>query len=393
MPRGWVVMSAPPTSPRAWILQLGNDQLTPKACYYGNELVRRGLHTYYFSEDRSGLSRSTIERHELPAEIVPRGLLRRSWRLVQIIRRLRPRAVELFLSAKPWHLLAYLMILRLFRVPIVVWCRGEIRDYEKHHPLRRFAFRRVIRASRAVLLRELHMDDVLERNGVVARETTSFFPNSVPLGPEPNLDGRRTILYMNALRAWRHPELVVEAAHLLRDAIPDLRVRIVGATSGRASYLSSLGPVEEGVQARIRELGLETIVELLPFTDRPADHFRDAAVFLLPADIVFCNYSLIEAMAAGVVPIVADVDGADLIVEDGVSGFLVPRDANAIAERVRLLLEDEPLRRRMAMEARRRIAERFSVESAAARLFEIYASVIAEPAPRARAEPVPASPE
>ena len=42
----------------------------------------------------------------------------------------------------------------------------------------------------------------------------------------------------------------------------------------------------------------------------------------MPADIVFANNSLLEAMSCGVVPLISDMPGASMIVEDGKSGFI-----------------------------------------------------------------------
>ena len=69
-------------------------------------------------------------------------------------------------------------------------------------------------------------------------------------------------------------------------------------------------------------------------------------------------YVIYEALACGLPCIVSANAGS--AVRDGIEGFVVPvGDTEAIADRLRRLAEDEPLRRRMAIAARAR-AERFA---------------------------------
>ena len=83
--------------------------------------------------------------------------------------------------------------------------------------------------------------------------------------------------------------------------------------------------------------------------------------------------SLIEACASGRPIVTTNSIGCKDTVEDGVNGFLVPvRDSRALAEKLKVLIDDPALRRRMGRESRR-IAERdFSLEGVVARHLEIY---------------------
>ena len=82
---------------------------------------------------------------------------------------------------------------------------------------------------------------------------------------------------------------------------------------------------------------------------------------------------LVEAMAAGK-PVVATAQGGPLeIVEEGITGFLVPPgDAEALAGALGKLLADEGLGRRMGEAGRQRAWERFSVERMVRELEEVY---------------------
>jgi glycosyltransferase involved in cell wall biosynthesis len=62
-------------------------------------------------------------------------------------------------------------------------------------------------------------------------------------------------------------------------------------------------------------------IELYNFID-PQNFYLKSKFFVLPSDIVFVNNSLIEAMSYGVVPIISNVEGAEMIVENNVDGFI-----------------------------------------------------------------------
>ncbi|MCW3027763.1 MAG: Phosphatidylinositol alpha-mannosyltransferase [Solirubrobacterales bacterium] len=93
---------------------------------------------------------------------------------------------------------------------------------------------------------------------------------------------------------------------------------------------------------------------------------------------------LTEAFAAATPVVASDIPGYRDVVRDGSDGLLVaPGDAIALAESLRLLALDEPLRERMASAARER-AERFAWPRIAAEVLDSYdaARVIGSPATR-----------
>ena len=57
-------------------------------------------------------------------------------------------------------------------------------------------------------------------------------------------------------------------------------------------------------------------------------------------------------MSQKIPAIVATTEGASLIVEDGVTGFIVERDASSIADAIKKLYLNESLRERMGCESR-----------------------------------------
>ena len=93
---------------------------------------------------------------------------------------------------------------------------------------------------------------------------------------------------------------------------------------------------------------------------------------------------LTEAFAASAPVIASDIPGYRDVVRDGVDGLLVaPGDALALAEALRHLALNGPLRARMALAARER-AERFAWPCVAAEVLDAYEQAIATPVPAKR---------
>jgi glycosyltransferase involved in cell wall biosynthesis len=87
--------------------------------------------------------------------------------------------------------------------------------------------------------------------------------------------------------------------------------------------------------------------------------------------------AIIEAMLAGVVPIVTNVGGNPELVVDGQSGFIVePGDPEAIRDRILKLYNDRELRQRMGAAARQRVLTEFTIEKTARETISVYRDLI-----------------
>jgi glycosyltransferase involved in cell wall biosynthesis len=86
---------------------------------------------------------------------------------------------------------------------------------------------------------------------------------------------------------------------------------------------------------------------------------------------------LLESMACGVPVVATDVADNSLIVQDGLTGFIVPKgDVQSVADRLRQLLSGRDERRRMGAAGRAWVASEFSTETLARRTEAIYAQAL-----------------
>lgn len=110
-----------------------------------------------------------------------------------------------------------------------------------------------------------------------------------------------------------------------------------------------------------------------------AELFRRASIVVLP---------YVEASQSGVIPIayrfgkavvVTNVGGLPAIVDHGQTGYIVPpRDANALAEAIVLLLKNKELRSQLGLNGRRKVNTECSAERVAGKTLEVYQLAIHE---------------
>ena len=122
-----------------------------------------------------------------------------------------------------------------------------------------------------------------------------------------------------------------------------------------------------GVADRLRFTGVRNDIPRL---------MREADLITLPSLTEACSMVIIEAMAMGK-PVVATRAGGNLeLVDDGVTGLLVERAHDAVAEATVRILQDLPGRDRMGAAARTRAEERFSARAMAQNMEALYQRVL-----------------
>jgi glycosyltransferase involved in cell wall biosynthesis len=93
--------------------------------------------------------------------------------------------------------------------------------------------------------------------------------------------------------------------------------------------------------------------------------YQDASLFLLSSNEEGLGLVVAEAMACGIPVVSTGCGGPETLVREGSTGYLTPvGDARAMQHKVRGLLDDVNLRRRMSRAARKRAVEHFSLEAA-----------------------------
>jgi glycosyltransferase involved in cell wall biosynthesis len=120
------------------------------------------------------------------------------------------------------------------------------------------------------------------------------------------------------------------------------------------------GPERAGLEASARELGIASRVHFIGAIARArlAQLLRDALVFAFPSRGEAFGIALLEAMAAGAPAVATHIGGIPEFASNERNALLVPSDdPAALARALARLASDEPLRERLALEARKTAAE------------------------------------
>jgi glycosyltransferase involved in cell wall biosynthesis len=137
------------------------------------------------------------------------------------------------------------------------------------------------------------------------------------------------------------------------------------------------GELQERLSAQAERLGVAAV-----FHGEVADvreRLMELDAFVLPARGENFPIALLEAMAAAVPVVATRVGGVPELVEDGVSGLLVPPDRpDALAQAIDRLAGDEGLRVALGRAGARRVTESFDAADAGRRMVRLYAELCGE---------------
>lgn len=174
--------------------------------------------------------------------------------------------------------------------------------------------------------------------------------NGIDLGvfqpaPMPVPDPPTVAVVANLIGYKRHDDFLRAFQRVTRE-LPGARAWLVGDGDERAQLaaLASRLAIDENV----RFVG--QVTDTRPYVS------RSHLVCLTSLHEGFPN-ALLEGMAMGRPVVATRVGGIPELVRDGVEGFLVPRDPQAMAGAMLALLRDEELRARMGRDARLRATE------------------------------------
>jgi D-inositol-3-phosphate glycosyltransferase len=192
--------------------------------------------------------------------------------------------------------------------------------------------------------------------------------------------GERIILFVGRLQPLKGVETLIEAATRLRlrdiSAQHPVHLVVVGGNP------NGTGEDTDAELARLRgltrDLCMDRMVVFLGQRDQDKlpYYYSAAEVVVMPSHYESFGMVALEAMACGTPVVASQVGGLAYLVQDGVTGYVVPdQDPEALADRLTLLLGDPELRRRMGKQAAT-YARTFDWENVVAQIAEVYRSVL-----------------
>lgn len=222
------------------------------------------------------------------------------------------------------------------------------------------------RASFVITVSEANRTFLLEQRGLPAAKVR-VVRNGIRVGhftarpPAPPHESAR-LLTVARLHPVKGLDVMLDALHALRDM--SWQWTVVGD-----------GPEHDTLVAQARRLGLSDRVHFAgarPHHDLPSA-YQEADVFVLPSRSEGLPVVLMEAMASALPVVATRVGGVAEIVDDGVSGSLVPADDPAsLADALRQVLSDPVRAMRMGHANRAKAAQAFSIDEQAKALMRLW---------------------
>jgi len=332
----------------------------------------------------------------LPASPVP-GLYE-----LRLIQRLANRIVEVARVERPTLIHAHSPVLnaiaaaraaRVLGLPWVYEIRAFWEDAAVDHGtyaenslkyrLVRWLESRICRRARAVaVLCEGIRADLVARG--ISAEKLTIVPNSVnleelrPVAPDPalreewGLAGRRIVAFIGSFYKYEGLDLLIEAFRRVGSRRDDVALLLVGG-----------GETESSLREQARSLGIQDRVvflgrvphEVIPRVYASADVLAYPRYSMRLTELV-TPLKPLEAMAMGKPLVASDVGGHRELIQDGRTGLLFPPgDAEALAQTLGRILEDDSLRATLAREGTAWVARERSWDRTAQRYRQVYARV------------------
>ncbi|MDJ0674327.1 MAG: glycosyltransferase [Calothrix sp. MO_167.B42] len=187
-------------------------------------------------------------------------------------------------------------------------------------------------------------------------------------------DGRVKIATIGRLVEKKGIEYAIGAVAKVAQTYPNIELNIMGD-----------GPLRTHLQQLITELKLNNIVKLLGWQEQPKiiEILNNSHIFIAPSVTASDGNqdapvnTLKEAMAMGLPVISTFHGGIPELVENQVSGLLVPeRDSDAIANKLNYLISHPQVWQSMGTAGRIRVEEKYDMNKLNDELVEIYAKLL-----------------
>jgi glycosyltransferase involved in cell wall biosynthesis len=218
-------------------------------------------------------------------------------------------------------------------------------------------------------------------------------PRLVPVPAPPRPPGGPVhVAFLAGLEPFKGVGDLLEAAGFLRGR-KDILFQLYGgnrwpdafygSTAGRISgALGVARDMRRVWQARIERDGLQSSVRLMGFVPAEEALSGQTDILVFPSRLNGVGRSVFEAGILGIPSVVSLKDRIEDIVQDGVTGLIVPeRDGPALAQAIQRLADDPDLRLRLGRNARNRYLGQFDSRMIGAKMLDVYRHLIQRESP------------
>lgn len=175
------------------------------------------------------------------------------------------------------------------------------------------------------------------------------------------------ILSVGSLLECKGFDILIDACKILKDKGIDFECTIAGG-----------GSLEKSLKSQVTSLKLEEKIKFTGYIsqDKLIPLYKQADAFALPVKLDIhwgIPNVVIEAMAAKVSVITGNLPSIPEIIQDGVSGFIIPeKDPHALADKLMLLAKNPELRKQISDAGYINILEKFDLRKNATNLVSLF---------------------
>jgi glycosyltransferase involved in cell wall biosynthesis len=303
----------------------------------------------------------------------PSGLLR----IVKLARYFRRQRIEILHAHDLWSNLIGMAAAMLARTPVTITSQRDLSHDAWYGTYRRRVLRFFQRRSSIVLTNAKAIRDGLIAQDHLPPEKVCVVYNGVDLdrfggAPDrahilPGTEGNKLIVLVGNMvtEVKGHPVLISAAAEVVK-AHPKTQFVLVGEGTKRADFEQQVKAL--GLQANFLFLGRRSDVPAI---------LACCDIAVLPSLAEGLPNAVLEYLAAGL-PVVATALGGNLeIIQDGVTGLLVPpQDPQALASALNHLLSDEALADRIGTAGHDYVKQNFSFERLVQDIDQFYSKLL-----------------
>ncbi len=348
------------TKKQKFVIFCGLEHVIQKSLFRAMDLQKNGLNVKYCSFEQSSNSLNEVKNDIIGINTFVSIDI---FLFLKLILQHNPVYIELYYEGTGIRQVFYALISRCNgSVTAAIFRGGELRYYVQNERIvKTYLCFISANLSHMLLYRELYMKKYIDKFIIDKRKVFHDFNKVNVKELKSNNKTEKQILFLNTLKEVRRPEILIHAFPLVLKEHPDSKLLLVGAQN-KMTY--------EKFNKLLDELGISDNAEILPWTSSPEIYYENASVFVLPADLVYCNYSLLESMERGLPAVVANVIDADRIIKHGVNGFIAEQTPEDFAKYISILLSNKDMRLKMGKEARITIIDRFNSKDRMAPIYE-----------------------
>ena len=300
------------------------------------------------------------------------------YEVIKLARYLRRERFDVVHTHDLWSNLMGVPAARLDGVPAIVSSRRDLAHFDWYQGKRRHWLRRIQNLSGVVLANATPIRDALISEDGFAPEKLRVIHNGVDTEKFqraqrdrarlfPDVGNEMLVVLVGNMHSdvKGHPWLIASAPTVVRE-FPEVRFVFAGDGDSRPTFA-----------AQVAQLGLEGKFKFLGRRSDIAEILASCDLAVLPSRAEGLPNAVLEYMAAGLPTIASHVGGVAELVQDGVTGLLVPaEDANALAGALLRFLRDPEQARQIANNGQQFAVENFSFERLIREIDELYSELL-----------------